>query len=315
MYNNEKGNIPAQPTSVSLTTTADVYATLTCSATPPSGTTLQYAFAKNNVYGVYSTSANFDCSSVGNACKVGDIIKCKAQSISSSSVRSNEVESTPTTISLPLGLVTYYKFDSGALTTDSSGLGHTISANTGTQLTSGQKFGSGAVNYASGQFSTMPTTGMSFPQGTIEFWVKPTWSGADGVGHNFWQTGDVGAANTGNWLAFFKWASNNLFWRQDSPLGCCQDNNAYIVSNADIPANTWTHLSVTWTNTQSKIYINGVLKSTAGLPQPPNAIDTIATIGKGPHGESLAAFDDFAFYNRALRDDEVAKHALKPPAG
>lgn len=134
-------------------------------------------------------------------------------------------------------------------------------------------------------------------QGTIEVWVYPTASTLDN------QTICAKQSNFENTYAYLSIgggsAANGRVYYQST-------NSAFIQSNATIISNQWTHVAVTFTNTQAKIYINGVLDNTvAGNFSLPNDITVTATtigaiLGDGGGQYFTGNLDEFRVWNYAL---------------
>ena len=88
-------------------------------------------------------------------------------------------------------------------------------------------------------------------------------------------------------------------------MPCCHINNATIIPNQ------WTHIAVTFTSTQAKIYINGVLDNTVtGSFSLPNDTSVTATtigaiLGDGNGQYFTGSIDEFRVWNYALTDADI----------
>lgn len=97
-------------------------------------------------------------------------------------------------------------------------------------------------------------------QGTVEFWLKSDWEGADEKSYTFFEAG----AEWFNRLRIMKDGGNNLHfmvWDNDTEYGI-----AYPV--ASWSAGEWHHVGATWKDNQIALYVDGkqVGKEFANLP-------------------------------------------------
>ncbi len=149
----------------------------------------------------------------------------------------------------------------------------------------------------------LPATAINnLPSGTIEAWIYPTASVLDN------QTICGKQSNFENTYAFFSLggatAANGKLYYQST-------NSAQIVSNSFVTANQWSHVAVTFTNTQAKIYINGVLDNTvSGNFSLPNDITVNATtigaiLGDGGGQYFTGNIDEFRVWNAVLSDSDI----------
>jgi hypothetical protein len=68
--------------------------------------------------------------------------------------------------------------------------------------------------------------------------------------------------------------------------------------------NGWTHIVVTYTNKQPRIYVNGSLVRT-GLTSPKTTVFASNTLGEGPYGYHTGNIGHYAFYSRSISASEV----------
>lgn len=93
------------------------------------------------------------------------------------------------------------------------------------------------------------------------------------------------------------------------------------VSSVSTPINNWYHIAGTYSGTQLKIYVNGVLKgttnSTLGIGTPSSYDLYIGRMGYGAIYEYQGYIDVSKVYNRALSDNEILQNynALKSRFG
>jgi hypothetical protein len=99
-------------------------------------------------------------------------------------------------------------------------------------------------------------------QGSIEFWVQPTWSGNPGDYLSFIDIGSPAPypGNSPNRLWF--WMS--YYWSGNIPTLLISDNTRSVTTDTWMPdwiAGQWYHLTGTWKqNDKVRLYVNGVLQ-------------------------------------------------------
>lgn len=140
---------------------------------------------------------------------------------------------------------------------------------------------------------------------TIEMWVAPAEAGTPTGPSFFISKGDVFADNTQSYGILFT-PDQRIVNRVGSSTTIDQ-----LVSSAQIPLNAFTQIATTYDGTTLRIYINGVLDSSAAT-----SIGTLLnTTGPLVIGVALtngspivlpSAIDEPSLYNRALSDGEIA---------
>lgn len=147
-----------------------------------------------------------------------------------------------------------------------------------------------------------PTAINNLPQGTIEAWIYPTATILDNQTicakqsdfENSYAVFSLGGGNAANGKLFYK-----------------SKNAGTIVSNSTLTANQWTHVAVSFTNTQAKIYINGTLDATASgdFSLPDDVTVTATTLGAwlGDAGGQYfqGNIDEFRVWNVALNASDI----------
>ena len=191
----------------------------------------------------------------------------------------------------PSGLVSWWKAEGNAL--DSFG-GNNGTARNGAIFgpgESGQAFSLDGTN----QFIEVPpsvslnlSTGM-----TLDAWVKPRSTNHVGI-LNKGAIGSKGAYELAIYL--------NKFYFQ------LNDGILNMPSQADIPANSWTHVAATYDGSTAKIYINGVLDNSAAYNSTINSNGYPLHIGL--YGSPTVYFDgqldEVTLYRQALSPEGIA---------
>jgi hypothetical protein len=141
-------------------------------------------------------------------------------------------------------------------------------------------------------------------EGTLEFWVKPTWAGSDGQGHAFLHWGASGGG-----MIVLKDGAGNLrgIFNQYGVGGKPEMGVGFGVSSWS--AGRWHHVALTWSSAalQTRLYVDGALKSTAALPATLPAIaDDSFRVGGGWGGnESRSVLDEIRIYGTARTTAEI----------
>jgi hypothetical protein len=215
-------------------------------------------------------------------------------------------------VNLSNGLVAYYPFNGNA--NDASGNGNNPSSNTATLTT--DRFGNAnsAYQFGSGKNMTIPNSStLTFTGGfSFSVWVKlNSYTGIDGYSRTvsygyhpiFTKNCDRGQLNTG-FYSNATYLDSTVF--NLNAGGVDVNSNPYI----KVPSlvGKWAHLLFTYSNSNSKLYINGrFLTSKAGT------IDFTSSNGNNLLLGAMGCWpyyfngimDDFRFYNRGLTFDEI----------
>ncbi len=150
-------------------------------------------------------------------------------------------------------------------------------------------FGKGAYFPAGNQLYYASAGNINSTQGTVEFWIKPKWHGNDGQGYvalKFGTSGGIYFAKDGgnNWRSIF-----NRFGSGGNP-----ELGVGINVGKEWQANQWHHCAFTWNATSIKLYVDGVLRSSAPVAFPLPAVNE-TTFQLGAEGT--------AFYLNAVIDE------------
>jgi hypothetical protein len=215
---------------------------------------------------------------------------------------------TPAATAIP-GLIAAYTFDEGTGTTllDRSG-----NANSGTVqgtvawTTQGKNSGALTFNGSSTRVQIAASTSLNPTNGlTLEAWVYPT------AAQNRWR-----AVIQKEVDAWFLHASNDSGALRPAAGGTYGGAGAFIAAPSAIAVNTWTHLAQTYDGTTIRLYVNGVLVSSAART---GALETnsspLSIGGTNAYGEYFQGrIDDVRVYNRALLVSELTTD-MNTPAG
>jgi glucose/arabinose dehydrogenase/PKD repeat protein len=204
------------------------------------------------------------------------------------------------------GLVAAYGFNegTGAAVGDASGTGN-AGTTTGTTWNAGGRFGSALSFNGTNASVTVPdsssldlSTGM-----TVEAWVNPSAAGGP------WRTVIFKQAAGGMVYALY---SNNGAGRPTGQVSIGGEQNA--LGTAQVPANTWTHLAVTYDGATLRLFVNGVQAGSKAQTGSITASTSPLKIGGNPvWGEWYAGLiDEVRIYNRALTTGEIQTDMASP---
>lgn len=194
----------------------------------------------------------------------------------------------------------YYRFESGALTTDSSGDGETLTNTNSVGETTG-KYG-GAADLGSGDhnkdFRRSSNYGLTGIQDmTFVGWFKLNAEISSGEYHLFSLETTLSTAR----YLFFTYQYNSGTRRLRANVG--GTGTSY---NVDLGTANWHHIAYVRESNVPKIYLNGtlVVSGTAGSG---TSTDNRVYIGRQTDGNNDAAIDidDFAILSRALTLSEI----------
>ncbi len=142
-------------------------------------------------------------------------------------------------------------------------------------------------------------------EGTLEFWVRPTWSGNDGVTHSFLQWGSGGGG-----MVFMKDGAGNLraIFNQFGPNGIPEMGVSRGVGAW--AANRWHHVAYAWSNTahELRMYVDGANETRVTLASNLPAIaagDFRVGADDGPN-QSLSTLDEVRVYGAARTIAQIA---------
>ena len=137
-------------------------------------------------------------------------------------------------------------------------------------------------------------------EGTLAFWIKPSWEGSDQTNHSFLAIG------SGHGMIF---ARDHGYLRMIANRGYVETDCTGDLSQWH--SGSWHHAVFTWSNKAGtlKVYIDGTLAGTRALNLPLAPIDTsnnTAWIGSDSGTvQANATLDELSIYDHALTDAEV----------
>lgn len=207
-------------------------------------------------------------------------------------------------------LKAYYRFNSGALTTDSSGDGVTLTNNNTVGETASGKFGYaadfGATN-TNKNFYANNTLTIDGGALSISMWVKIRTEPATNTNFDLaWQSNNNN--KVANILRYIDESGTKKLRFNRTALGGTAVNSDYTVT---LGTSDWQHIVLTYDGTNIRGYLNGSL--VAG----PTAASGVGTgtltnqgISLGGHINATGNYssiymDDPAFFNRALTATEI----------
>jgi YVTN family beta-propeller protein len=177
--------------------------------------------------------------------------------------------------------------------------GETPTALSGVSYEAG-RFGEGAYLSATNQLTYAAAGNFDATIGTLELWIKPRWSGSDGLDHYLLRQGLTGGA------LFGKDGGNYLrsIFNRFGPLGPEIGVGRYITTWT---ANQWHHLAYTWGPTKLELFIDGQLVASA-VPaiSPPVVSDPTLQLGAdGTAGYLNAVVDELRISDVQRSADEI----------
>jgi len=143
---------------------------------------------------------------------------------------------------------------------------------------------------------------------TMEFWVKPgstitqvtpATSGNSGTsGQRYAIMPYRSGANAGAGVSVGK-----------NGVAVFEQGNSYLPAllmyNGTIPDSVFTHIAVTYTNKQPRLYINGYLMATGLTSTMPNVYPSIGSDGAGGYGPFIGQIDNVRIWNAPLTELEL----------
>ena len=187
----------------------------------------------------------------------------------------------------------------GSTVADSSGNGNTGTTNATTWTTAG-RVGSALVFNGMTSWVTVPDSGTLDLQSalTIEAWIYPTVAPAG------WAT-ILAKERAGGLVYYLHAGSYNPSPPATGIVVPSGEQTLYGV--AQLPANAWTHLAVTYDGTAQRMFVNGnqvSMRAQTGLVTV--STGALRLGGNGQFGEYFQGrIDEVRIYNRALTVDQI----------
>lgn len=205
-------------------------------------------------------------------------------------------------------LKAYYRFESGALTTDSSGEANTLT-NTGTVAEDTGKYG-GAADFGDANSTKyfLANTDLGIGGGSITLagWHKPNGDIASGTWAFQMQEDAASHVRFDIRYEYNGGTRRVLFNRTKMNVGAQS-----VTHNITLGSTSWTHLALTYDATSIIGYVNGLPVGTTAASGDGAAVgvDSIK-MGVGDDGSSLEAYsssdiDDITYFSRALTAAEI----------
>jgi hypothetical protein len=196
---------------------------------------------------------------------------------------------------------------SGTAVTDGSGRGNNGTIAGATRTTAG-RFGSALTFDGVNDWVTVPDSASLDLSGraTLEAWVFPTALGGA------WRT--VVIKEQPGQLVYALYANNDLA-RPSGHLFTTGD--LYSSGSAQLPANAWSHLAMTWDGTTQRLYVNGSqVASRAVGGTLPNSAGALRFGGNSVWSEWFAGrLDEIRVYDRTLTQAELQADMTRPVTG
>jgi hypothetical protein len=192
----------------------------------------------------------------------------------------------------PSGLVSWWPGDGSA---------DDVLGNNDGVLQNGASFGSGIAGGQAFRFhgvdDYVETPSMNIGNTfSIDFWIYPEQS----VGHEHLISNSFGSDS--NFGALYLNFGTVEYW---------QNSLALFLGPQNIQPNTWSHITLTYDGSQTRIYVNGVeiqSRPTSNPQQHPETFNNALRFGSSiPHEEFYfkGLIDDVGLYNRALSASEI----------
>lgn len=206
-------------------------------------------------------------------------------------------------------LQAYYRFNTSALTTDSSSKGITLTNNNTVGETSSGKFGYGADFGSSNtnkSFTATSTLGIDGGAISISLWVKLSSELSAGVQrYTFaWQGNDTSKVAYSILYFYNSGTPQLLFYRSRPGVTTAQADYTVTLGTSD-----WRHIVLTYDTTNLKGYVDGQLVAgpTAASGNGSSTASPGLGIGASKAGADFCStlMDDVAIFDRALTADEV----------
>lgn len=219
-----------------------------------------------------------------------------------------EINNSPLKTSSASNLKAYYRMESGALTTDSSGNSVTLTNNNTVGEGTGTFGGAADFGTANTNKYLSSTNALGIDGGaiSISFWVKlNTEISANRYYFVVQRALTAGETKTSYWI----WYNYNAGTRQ---LNWGRDKNGtaeqLVTVNATLGTSNWYHMALTYDGTTLRGYLNGQSQGSVAASGSGGVTGTSGLFIGSLDGSSFftnALIDDVSYFNRALTADEI----------
>lgn len=166
-------------------------------------------------------------------------------------------------------------------------------------------FGQGAHFAATNVLTYDSADNIDAVAGTVEFWVKPGWQGADALNHAFVKYGTIGG------LYMEKDGGNYLHIDTDR-YGPNWSGAGFFLQVGEWEANEWKHCAFTWDDEALRVFVNGQLRASSVPVAPPPAVTDVLQIGAYDSYWGLdAVLDELRISDRARTSEEIQSDFLQ----
>lgn len=201
------------------------------------------------------------------------------------------------------GLVAYYKFDNGAITTDSSGNSKTLTNNNTVGGTASGIFGY-AANYGNPNtnkyLSRADALGVDLSSTfSVNLWVNIL--AQPGAGNLFGLCDWRSTTGTGRYInVYYQYASPGVY-----AMGCNHAESYIGLGSLVFSTSDWYMVTAVCDGTKIGLYLNGQRIGENAKGTAANA-SNYTDIGRITAYYTPANFDDVSFWNRCLSDVEIS---------
>jgi chitodextrinase len=211
---------------------------------------------------------------------------------------------------VPPGLAAAYAFAEGTGSQTSDASGHGLAGTlSGPVWNAAGKYGSALTFDGTNDWVTVADSSWLDVSGglTLEAWVRPN-------GGPSWRT--IMLKENGSTLAYALYAGAS----GGTPMGIVLTGGAQqkLSGPSALPANTWTHLALTYNGAQMRLYVNGVERATKAVTGAmPNSSGPLRIGGNNVWTSERfkGELDELRVYNRALTAGEIQADMGAPLPG
>jgi len=192
-------------------------------------------------------------------------------------------------------LKAYYRFESGALTTDSGANGYTLTNINSVAEVSGKHSGAADLD-GSTKYLDMPSAVFATGAQTIAFWFKP-----DNLGSDAYVLADYDAGSS---------TGLGILINSSEQIGIGVNGGVNTLQSGVLSTSVFSHIAFVINGASSILYVNGVSVATGTL-SPTNNTNKLRINGRWVTANTGTAvggtfeIDDFAVFTRALTATEI----------